>query len=125
MDTIANLITIIRNAEIAGKKKAVAPMSIVNEKIVQILKKEGFISDYKIQEIDSVKKALIVLIRKNVIHEIKQISKQSKRVYKQKSKIEKIKNGFGISIYSTSKGILSAKEARQSNVGGELLVEVW
>ena len=125
MDTMANLLTIIRNAEIAGSKKTIAPMSIINEKIVKILKIEGFIEDYRVKEIDSVKKHIVIMIRKNVIHNLKQISKQSKRVYKQKSQIQKIKNGFGISIYSTSKGILTAKEARQANVGGELLLEVW
>ena len=125
MDTLANLLTILRNAEIAGKKKTIAPMSKTNKKIVEILKSEGFIEDYRIHEIDSVKKHIVIMIRKNVIHNLKQISKQSKRVYKQKSQIQKIKNGFGISIYSTPKGILTAKEARLANVGGELLLEVW
>lgn len=128
-DTIADMLTRIRNAYQANHKKVKIPYSKVKLGIGQVLKKEGYIKELKVE--DGEKSKVIEIgfkekkFGKSVIHEIKRISKPGRRVYIKCDEIEKFKGGLGISIISTSKGILSDRIARNEGVGGELLCKVW
>ncbi|MEK9658129.1 MAG: 30S ribosomal protein S8 [bacterium] len=130
MDTIADFLTIIRNGVRETKSCVTAPMSSIKLEILKILKSEGFIVDYDIDNTDSIKKRLKIHLKygpdnQSVIHEITQISKQSKRRYVKKRYIPKVMNGFGICVLSTPKGLLTGRNARLANIGGELLFQVW
>jgi small subunit ribosomal protein S8 len=101
------------------------PKSKMKLEILKILKKEGFIEDYEEKE-----KSIIVKLRyfpdgTPLITDVKRISKPSRRVYVSYKELKPVMNGIGIAILSTSKGILTDKEARKLKVGGELLLEVW
>jgi small subunit ribosomal protein S8 len=128
MDPIANMIIMMKNASLANKATASFPYSKMKLAISECLKKEGFISDF----VKKVKKGkpiievnLIYVDKKPKIQEAVRISKQSKRVYFGMKDIHTIKNGAGILVLSTPKGILSGKEARKEQVGGEALFKMW
>lgn len=125
MDNLANSLTIIRNALISNKSSVKLPFSNLIFKVMKVLETEGFIESVSTTSLTDHKSVLNVILRKNVIHEIKLVSKQSRRFYLKKKNINKVKNGFGTSILTTNKGILSGKQARLQNVGGEVLMEVW
>ena len=126
-DPIADMFTRIRNALKAGHESTKMPFSSLKLDVVKILKEEGFVKYYEVQDEDGGKKKNVKVGLKYdsdkfpVIKTIKKISKPGCRVYVQKSEIPKVLKGFGISIVSTSKGVLSGREARLNNVGGELL----
>ena len=124
-DPIADLLTRIRNANMAGKVQIVAPYSKLEAEVLRILKTEGFIQDYS-QE-DRVLHIQLKFAEKGarVITEIKRVSKPGCRVYRSKYDLPKVLNGLGIAIVSTSKGVLTDREARLANVGGEVLCTVW
>jgi small subunit ribosomal protein S8 len=129
-DPIADMLTRIRNALKERKAIVEIPFSKIKFDVCGILKDEGFIKDVKSSDKDLVRKTIIVTLKyvkknKPIIDSIKRISKSSKRIYVKKQDVPKVLNGFGISILSTSKGILSGREARLKNVGGELLAEVF
>ena len=130
IDPISDLFTRIRNALKEGHESTSAPYSLIKLRILEILKTEGFINEVHIVD-DSLSKRFLKVdlkYRKNgdsLIQNIKRISKPSKRIYTQKQNIKRTQNGFGISILSTSKGILTGRNARLKNVGGEILGEVW
>ena len=124
-DPIADLLTRIRNGNLAGKSAVDAPFSKIKANIVRILKTEGFIDDYTQDD-----RNLRIYLRytedgERVITEIKRISKPGYRVYCTKDNLPKVLNGLGIAIISTSKGVLTDREARQASVGGEILCTVW
>ena len=126
MDPIADLFTRIRNAIQEKHSEVEIPHSNMKTSICDILKAEGYIQDYAVMNNDLVKKKIKIKLkyRRNglpVIQEIKRVSKSSKRIYVPKSNIPKVKNGFGTCIVSTSKGVLSGRDARLKNVGGELI----
>ena len=128
-DPIADLLTRIRNANMIGRKSVDIPSSKIKVGIVSVLEKEGYIKGFKEVE-DGTKKTLVVYLKygsmkKKVINYIKRESKCGRRVYKKMKEIGRVFGGMGISIYSTSKGILSDKECRNSNLGGELMCTVW
>ena len=130
MDKIADLITIIRNGIANNVQSVSAPSSNFKVEILKVLKKEGYIENFQVLNEDLVKKTVKITLKydkygKSPIHSLKKISKLSKRSYTRKSKIPKTMNGFGINIISTSKGVMSGKEARLANLGGENLIEVW
>lgn len=129
IDSIGNFLTIIRNGFVLGKRFVEAPYSRISYNIAQILKEEGFIRDVDIIEIDSQKKRLKVLLKyvegESVIHEIKRISKPSRRHYEKAKNIPPVKGNLGISIMTTNKGLLTDKKARELSVGGEVICSVW
>ncbi len=128
-DTVADMITRIRNGNMINKSYVLVPASRVRENIAGILKEEGFIKDYEITEEDKKRYIKVFLLyyseNRKAITEIKKISKPGGRVYADKDGIPVIKSGAGIAVLSTSKGIMSNKKAKEQGVGGELLFHVW
>ena len=128
-DTIADMLTRIRNANQMRYEEVKVPASNIKKEIARILKEEGFIKDFKIENDDA--QGTIVLTLKytdkkeRVITGLKRISKPGLRVYAAKDEIPKVLNGLGIAIISTSKGIMTDKEARKENIGGEVLAYIW
>ena len=128
-DTIADMLTRIRNANQMRYEEVNVPASNVKKEIARILKEEGFINDYKIVDNDAQGSIQITLKytdkKERVINGLKRISKPGLRVYVQKNEVPKVLNGLGIALISTSKGIKTDKEARQEGLGGEVLAYVW
>lgn len=129
MDPITDMFNRIKNAQMVGHEAIQAPFSEVKSKIAEILKAEGFILDCKKRGRGGQKVLGIVLKydsqRKPAMENFKRISKPGQRIYKSFKDIRKVKSGYGLSIVSTSQGIMTDKEARQKKVGGEVMVEVW
>jgi len=128
-DTIADMLTRIRNANSMGYTDVTVPASKLKEEIAKILKEEGFIQDYKITG-DKVQKDIELTLKygnkkERVITGLKRISKPGLRVYVKSDEVPRVFNGLGIAIMSTSKGIMTDKEARKQNLGGEVLAYVW
>ena len=129
-DPIADMLTRIRNANTAKHDTVDVPASKIKVAIADILVKEGFISGYKMVDAGNFKDIQITLKYgkdKNVkaITGIKRISKPGLRVYANKEDLPRVLGGLGVAIISTNKGIITDKEARQLNVGGEVLAYVW
>lgn len=127
-DQIGDFITRIRNAGKAGKKTVEAPKSKIKTYIAEILKDQGYIEDFEIIDEgvqSTIKVYLRYYLRKPVIKEIKRISKPGRRVYVPAARLPRVKNGLGIAIISTSKGVMVGKHARKLKVGGEVLCTVW
>jgi small subunit ribosomal protein S8 len=125
-DPIADMLTRIRNAIIAGHKSTVLPSSKIKGELARILKEQGFIADYSEEEGRKLINITIAytLDKESVIKEIRRISKPSRRVYVQKDEIPRVKGGLGVCILSTSKGIMTGAEARRQGVGGELICSI-
>lgn len=127
-DPIADMLTRIRNANRQRHDDVSIPSSKLKIEIAEILKKEGFIKGYKVEGEGVTKNINIALkYRGNdrVITDLKRISKPGLRVYAKVNEIPKVLNGLGIVILSTSKGVMTDKEARAAQVGGEVLAYVW
>ena len=128
-DTIADMLTRIRNANQMRYEEVRVPASNVKKEIARILKEEGFIKDYKIDSDDAQGTIVLTLKYTNkkerVITGLKRISKPGLRVYAKSDEVPKVLNGLGIAIISTSKGIMTDKEARKQNIGGEVLAYIW
>lgn len=129
-DPISDMLTRIRNANRVLREAVDVPGSRIKRGILEVLRKEGFIKGY--EEIDEKgnKKTLRVYLKygpkgEKVISTIKRKSKPSRRIYKKVEELKRVLGGFGIAILSTSKGIISDKDAKRLNVGGELLCTVW
>jgi len=122
-DPIADFLTRIRNANQAKHEVLEVPASNIKKGIAEILKREGFVKDDK--------QGIIRVFLKygangeRVITNLKRVSKPGLRVYKKREDLPKVLNGLGIAILSTSEGLLTDKEARQKNVGGEVIAYVW
>jgi len=133
MDTIAEMLTRIRNAQKAGKKEARISASKLKLAIAKILEKEGFIESVSEETIDNFKNIKIVLKYYKIsntqkdpaIKEINRISKEGQRIYIGNKKIKNVKNRYGIAIISTSKGVMTGEEAKKNGLGGEYICEVW
>nr|WP_198423111.1 30S ribosomal protein S8 [Tepiditoga spiralis] len=131
-DPIADMLTRIRNANSVFKDTVEIPASNLKKSVLDILKREGYVSDYKFIE-DGKQGVLKVNMkykgdrrnREKVIDGIIRVSKSGRRVYVGTDKIPSVKGGLGIAIISTSKGILTDKEAREIGVGGEVICYVW
>lgn len=128
-DPIADLLTRIRNVNVLGRPSVRAPYSRIKEEILMTLKREGFIADYQVEGEIPVK-ALNVDLKfgpegEQVIRKIDRISKPGCRVYSSVADLPVVRGGQGIMVVSTSQGILSDNEARQRNVGGEVLCRVY
>ena len=130
-DTIADMLTRIRNANQMRYEEVSVPSSKIKNEIARILKEEGFIKDYKINSEENKVQSTIVITLKytdkkeRVITGLKRISKPGLRVYAKNDEVPKVLNGLGIAIISTSKGIMTDKEARKENIGGEVLAYIW
>lgn len=129
-DPIADLLTRIRNASRAGFPTVSVPASKLKSEICGVLKDEGFIRDVEREE-DGKQGVLKIQLkyigedRVPVITEIRRVSRPSLRVYKGKKDARFVRSGLGISILTTSKGVMTDRRARKENVGGEILCEVW
>lgn len=128
-DTIADMLTRIRNANQMRYEEVRVPAYNIKKEIARILKEEGFIKDYKIDSDDAQGTIVLTLKYTNkkerVITGLKRISKPGLRVYAKSDEVPKVLNGLGIAIISTSKGIMTDKEARKQNIGGEVLAYIW
>lgn len=128
-DPIADMLTRVRNANMVGKESVNIPSSRIKIGVAEVLKREGFVEDFK--EIPDNKQNLLRIylkyghLKKRVINHIKRESKPGRRIYKKREEIKKVLNGVGISIFSTSKGILSNGQCWRNNIGGELICTVW
>jgi small subunit ribosomal protein S8 len=127
-DPIADMLTRIRNAYMAGKKSVQMPYSKLKANIAQILKKANYISDSKMITEGSHKNlhlSLKYINNKPAINHIERISKPGRRVYSKVNHLSKPLSGYGLAIISTSSGVMSVQSAREKNLGGELICKVW
>jgi small subunit ribosomal protein S8 len=127
-DPIADYLNRIRNAISAGHDKVDIPRSRVKLELTKILKSEGFIANYK--EPDDVQQGSIRIFLKyadgaSVITGLKQVSRPGCRVYAEKANVPKVMGGLGISVVSTSRGIMTGHESQKQGIGGEVLCEIW
>lgn len=128
-DPIADMLTRIRNALVSKHEKVEVPASNMKKAIAQILLDEGFIKNYEIIE-DGLQGVIKITLKyggakQSVISGLKRISKPGLRVYAKKEAVPKVLGGLGIAIISTSKGVMTDKQARKDNVGGEVLAYIW
>ena len=128
-DPIADMLTRIRNANQMRYKEVEVPASKIKNEISRILKEEGFISDYKVKK-NNVQDSLVLNLKygdkkERVITGLKRISKPGLRVYAKAEEIPSVLSGLGIAIISTSKGMMTDKEARRESLGGEVLAYIW
>lgn len=128
-DPIADMLTRIRNANQMRYLEVEVPASNIKTEIARILKEEGFISDYKIKKND-VQDVIVLNLKygqhkERVITGLKRISKPGLRVYAKAEELPRVLNGLGIAIVSTSKGIMTDRDARRQSLGGEVLAFIW
>ncbi len=127
-DPIADMLTRIRNANQMRYKEVEVPTSKIKNGIARILKSEGFIADYKIKK-NNIQDILVLSLKyvdkERVITGLKRISKPGLRVYVKAEEVPTVLNGLGIAIISTSKGVMTDKEARKNSLGGEVLAYIW
>ena len=128
-DTIADMLTRIRNANQMRYETVEVPSSNIKKEVAKILKEEGYIKDYKVKD-DNTGGTIVLTLKytdkkERVITGLKRISKPGLRVYAKAEEIPKVLNGLGIAIISTSKGIMTDKKARKENIGGEVLAYIW
>ena len=126
-DPVSDMLTRIRNAALARHERTLVPASQLKKHIAEILKSEGFIADVR-QEEDP--RSLTIVLkygrdRTSAIDGIRRVSRPGRRVYVRHDRIPRVLSGMGVAILSTSRGVMSDKEARRQKVGGELLCEVW
>lgn len=129
-DPIADMLTRVRNANKARFKTVNVHMSQMNVNIAKVLKKSGYISNYDKVKNEKGQQMLEIVLKypdakRTVITNIKRVSKPGRRVYVASDSIPKVLNGYGISILSTSNGVITDAEARELRVGGEVLCNVW
>ena len=128
-DTIADMLTRIRNANQMRYEEVEIPASNIKKEIARILKEEGFIKDYKVVKDDAQGSIVLTLKygenKERVITGLKRISKPGLRVYAKAGEVPKVLNGLGIAVISTSHGVMTDKEARKQGLGGEVLAYIW
>lgn len=130
MDTIGDMLTSIRNATARCLKEVRVPHSNIKEEIARVLTDEGFIESYRVE--GEKKRDLILVLKykgkrgkEPVIEGIVRVSKPGRRVYVGVDEIPRVRSGLGVAILSTPQGVLTGKQAREKQVGGELLCQVW
>jgi small subunit ribosomal protein S8 len=128
-DPIADMLTRIRNAITARKAKVIMPSSKLKTHIAEVLRDEGFVGAVSTED-DGKQGLLSIELRydnnnHNAIQGIRRVSKPGQRAYARKDQLPRVRSGLGIAILTTSKGIMTEREARKQNLGGELLCEVW
>jgi len=129
VDPIGDMLTRIRNGQMRSLNKISIPFSTFRSKILEVLKKEGYIIDFKTDKDKENKKFLFVNLKyyegKPVIREITRVSKPGRRVYSRADSIPRVHNGLGVAILSTSKGVMSDSEAIKNNLGGEIICRIF
>lgn len=133
LDPISDMLTRIRNAQMAGRRETAIPFSKLRWAIAKVLENEKFIKATVKKKTDKFEFIKIILKYKEIsntqkapaISGIKRISKEGQRIYLKKDKIRKVKNGYGVAIISTSKGLLTGEDAYKRKLGGEYICEVW
>ena len=128
-DPIADMLTRIRNANMVSHETVEVPASKIKLEIARILKEEGFIVDYKVKK-NNVQNIIVLTLKygekkERVITGLKRISKPGLRVYAKAEEIPTVLNGLGIAIVSTSKGVMTGKDAKKQSLGGEVLAYIW
>jgi small subunit ribosomal protein S8 len=128
-DPIADMLTRIRNANKALHERAEMPTSRLKEEIARILKEEGYITDFHVEKGESFDTLVVELKfgrnRERVISDLKRISKPGRRVYARRDRLPRVLGGMGISILSTSQGLVTSKTAAERGIGGEVICFVW
>ena len=128
-DPIGDMIARLKNAQVRNHKKVVLPSSKFKTKIADVLKNEGFIIDYKVNENEGNKPDLEIDLKYNygspVISTIERVSKPGRRIFSSAESLPKINNGLGIAIISTPKGVMTDVDARKQKVGGEIICKVF
>lgn len=127
-DPIADMLARLRNAATARHERCEMPSSKLRLSIAKLLKEEGFVDD--VRETEGPKKTLTIVLRydrarSSAIDGVRRISRPGRRVYVRHDQIPRVRNGYGIALLSTSSGVMTDRQARKANVGGELLAEVW
>ena len=129
IDPIGDMFTRIRNGQMRLLNTIDVPASKFRSQILEILKNEGFINNFRLEKKEDKKNILIIDLKyfegNPVIKEIKRISKPGRRVYSRAVSIPKVQNGLGVAILSTSKGVMSDNDARKNNLGGEIICRVF
>ena len=130
VDPIADLLNRVRNAAMARHASTRAPFSKMKIRLVEILRDEGYIDGFSVDEKDGIHKEIVIHLKyidnvQSSIKRMRRISTPGRRMYCRAKDIPKVKAGLGVSILSTSKGIMVDRDARQKNVGGEILCEIW
>lgn len=120
MDPIADMLTRIRNAQAVRKETVSIPLSKMKLVLAKILKKEGYLEKVKKKE-----REIIVKLKQDGIEGLKRVSKPGQRIYVEKDKVPKVRQGFGMAVISTSQGLMTDKEARKKKLGGEVICEIW
>ena len=128
-DPLGDMLTRIRNGQRTGKSKVRAPASKLRANVLEVLKREGYIRDYRTEEIGRGLSEVEIELKYNegtpVIQEISRVSRPGRRVYSKIKELPRVYNGLGITILSTPRGVMSDQEARAANVGGEVLCRVF
>lgn len=128
VDTIGDFLTVIRNGLMVGKRSITVQHSILKEEIARVLKDEGYIKDFKKQQ-DDAKSFLTIALKyvgsESVIHEITRVSTPGRRYYEKGDSITPVISGLGVSILTTNRGVMSDKQAKKLNVGGEVICHIW
>ena len=129
VDPIGDMLTRIRNGQMRSLNKIKVPFSNFRFKVLEVLKKEGYIIDFYLEEGKEKMKSILVVLKyyegQPVIKEIRRVSKPGRRVYSRAISIPKVKNGLGLAILSTSKGVMSDADAIKNNLGGEIICRVF
>ena len=129
-DPIADLLTRIRNAVAARKERVDVPHSLLKEGVVDALIREGYLGEKQVLELDAVHKVMRVRLRygpdgEKILNHVARVSSPGCRVYSGVAGMKKVQGGLGITVLSTSRGVMSDREAREKNLGGEVLAEIW
>ncbi len=128
-DPISDMLSRIRNASVARHDRAEMPHSLLKEHVAQVLKSEGYLDDVRVSEGEGPKTLTLVLRygkdKASAIDGIRRVSAPGRRVYVRHDRIPRVRSGMGVSILSTSAGVMADKDARSKRVGGELICEVW
>ena len=124
-DPIADMLNRILNSQAALRQILEMPFSKAKLRVAEILKEAGFIKDFKVKDTVPGKTLIIILRKEKTISGFKKVSKPGKRVYQKQKSLKPIKSGYGLAIVSTSKGVLTLKQAKKEKVGGEVWLEVW
>jgi small subunit ribosomal protein S8 len=129
-DPVADLLTRIRNAVTARKDKVDVPHSRLKEGVVDVLLREGYLREKQVLELDAVKRVIRLKLKygpdgEKLISRIKRVSRPGRRVYSEYGALPRVQGGLGIAVVSTSRGLLSDREARTQKLGGEVLAAIW
>jgi small subunit ribosomal protein S8 len=129
-DPIADMLARIRNAAQAYKEEVAVPASGVKEEIARVLREEGYVTSYRIDDSDAPKRRIVIEMkygpeRERIITGLRRVSKPGRRVFAGRGELPRVQGGLGVAIISTSKGVMTDRQASRQGVGGEVLCYVW